>query len=174
MLLCGLSHTRLPCELPAPLPPASAAQPSCVGDVRGVAAADTLWRAPAGHAALRAGRQLARGRGHRPQHLCHLHAAQVCACVPASAQLCPLVCCSRRTATCCHSVNPAAAHLHQRCLTCRWDELMDVPEGADAAAVGIGQWVPGISFGHFTERTMQKTYSSNSTVPVHVQANGTA
>ena len=49
---------------------------------------------------------------------------------------------------------------------------MDVPEGADEAAVGIGQWVPGITFGKFTERTMKKTYQSNNVV--HVQANGTA
>ena len=54
---------------------------------------------------------------------------------------------------------------------------MDVPEGADTAAVGIGQWVPGIDFGGFTERTMSKTYASENgskAVPAAASANGAA
>ena len=33
---------------------------------------------------------------------------------------------------------------------------MDAPSGADLAKVGIGQWSPGITFGEFSERTIQK------------------
>ena len=45
---------------------------------------------------------------------------------------------------------------HLRYLCCRWDEEMDVPSGAKFSEVGIGQWSPGISFGDFSERTIQK------------------
>ena len=41
-------------------------------------------------------------------------------------------------------------------LMCRWDEVMDVPDGAERDQVGIGQWSPNITFGDFTERTLQK------------------
>ncbi|KAK9785183.1 hypothetical protein WJX73_001207 [Symbiochloris irregularis] len=37
----------------------------------------------------------------------------------------------------------------------RWDEPMAMPEGADAASVGIGQWRPGLSFGEFADLTVQ-------------------
>ena len=33
---------------------------------------------------------------------------------------------------------------------------MDVPDGAERDQVGIGQWSPNITFGDFTERTLQK------------------
>eukprot|EP00887_Chlorella_sp_A99_P004815 scaffold4.g4815.t1 len=42
----------------------------------------------------------------------------------------------------------------------RWDQAMALPEGADAAAAGVGQWRPGISFGEFSERTFQAYYSA--------------
>lgn len=43
----------------------------------------------------------------------------------------------------------------------RWDELMALPEDADAARVGIGQWRPGMNFGEFAESTMQQYYMAH-------------
>ena len=47
------------------------------------------------------------------------------------------------------------------CLACRWDEAMDVPPGADAEYVGLGQWAPGIIFGHFSELTISHHYNGH-------------
>jgi hypothetical protein len=35
---------------------------------------------------------------------------------------------------------------------------MDAPPGTDAAQVGVGQWAPEISFGHFSELTISHHY----------------
>lgn len=43
---------------------------------------------------------------------------------------------------------------------CRWDEPMEAPSGANAADVGVGQWATGMSFGQFSELTIQKHYQS--------------
>ena len=36
---------------------------------------------------------------------------------------------------------------------------MDIPEGAEASLVGIGQWREGITFGKFSELTVRKHHS---------------
>jgi hypothetical protein len=38
---------------------------------------------------------------------------------------------------------------------------MDLPEGADAARVGVGQWRPGLNFGQFSELTIRNYYGVN-------------
>lgn len=43
---------------------------------------------------------------------------------------------------------------------CRWDQPMDIPLGAEAAKVGVGQWRPGLDFGQFSELTVQQYYSN--------------
>ena len=35
---------------------------------------------------------------------------------------------------------------------------MEVPSGAAATEVGVGLWRPGMSFGQFSEVTIQKNY----------------
>ena len=42
----------------------------------------------------------------------------------------------------------------------RWDAVMALPAGASGADVGVGQWAPGITFGEFTERTVQQYYGT--------------
>jgi len=37
-------------------------------------------------------------------------------------------------------------------------ETMDAPPGVGPAAVAVGQWVPGLDFGAFSERTFAKYY----------------
>ena len=41
---------------------------------------------------------------------------------------------------------------------CSYDEPMDLPAGADAKTVGIGQWQENITFGQFSELTIKKYY----------------
>lgn len=40
----------------------------------------------------------------------------------------------------------------------RWDEPMELPEGAEAAEVGVGQYRPGLNFGQFSELTVKRYY----------------
>lgn len=41
----------------------------------------------------------------------------------------------------------------------RWDEVLDMPEGGlPQAKIGVGQWLPGITFGEFAERTVAGYY----------------
>eukprot|EP00958_Prasinococcus_capsulatus_P020689 scaffold2738_cov366-Prasinococcus_capsulatus_cf.AAC.3 len=47
----------------------------------------------------------------------------------------------------------------------QWDCPMDVPEGTSAEDVRVGQWEPGIDFGEFTRRTLQKNYHSEKRAP---------
>jgi len=42
----------------------------------------------------------------------------------------------------------------------QWDCPMDAPLGAKAEDIRVGQWVPGIDFGEFTRRTLEKTYGN--------------
>jgi hypothetical protein len=42
---------------------------------------------------------------------------------------------------------------------CRWDSPMEAPPGVDPSKIGVGQWVPGVSFGEFSRRTFDKYYS---------------
>ena len=44
--------------------------------------------------------------------------------------------------------------------TRRWDQPMDIPAGAEAAKVGVGQWLPGLDFGQFSELTVKQYYSN--------------
>lgn len=40
----------------------------------------------------------------------------------------------------------------------RWDSPMDPPPGVDLETIGVGQWVPGLTFGEFSSRTIQQYY----------------
>lgn len=45
----------------------------------------------------------------------------------------------------------------------RWDEVMDMPEGdLPQAKIGVGQWLPGITFGDFAERTVAGYYHAKA------------
>ena len=45
----------------------------------------------------------------------------------------------------------------------RWDEVMDMPEGGlPQAKIGVGQWLPGITFGDFAERTVAGYYHAKA------------
>ncbi|CAK0782425.1 hypothetical protein CVIRNUC_005681 [Coccomyxa viridis] len=44
----------------------------------------------------------------------------------------------------------------------RWDQPMEIPSGAEAAKVGVGQWRPGLDFGQFSELTVQQYYSNGN------------
>ena len=39
---------------------------------------------------------------------------------------------------------------------------MEIPSGAEAAKVGVGQWRPGLDFGQFSELTVQQYYSNGN------------
>ncbi len=47
---------------------------------------------------------------------------------------------------------------------------MDVPAGADASSVGVGQWVPGLTFGEFAERTVGNYYKTLRVPPASASA----
>ncbi|KAL3162235.1 hypothetical protein ABBQ32_009935 [Trebouxia sp. C0010 RCD-2024] len=45
----------------------------------------------------------------------------------------------------------------------RWDHILETPEGCSLdSQVGVGQWQPGISFGDFAERTVQRYYPATA------------
>jgi len=45
----------------------------------------------------------------------------------------------------------------------RWDEVLDMPEGGlPQAKIGVGQWLPGITFGEFAERTVAGYYHAKT------------
>lgn len=104
-----------------------------------------------GNPPFRASASPRQGGRHCSQHICSVHAAQV----GAMCQVCGLQCTSElsRQWACC---KPAAS------LCCRWDAVMQV-EGSQTSKckhgrVGIDRWQPGMTFGEFTERTIQAYY----------------
>ncbi len=49
------------------------------------------------------------------------------------------------------------------CANIRWDEVMDMPEGGlPQAKIGVGQWLPGVTFGDFAERTVAGYYHAKA------------
>jgi len=49
------------------------------------------------------------------------------------------------------------------CDDIRWDEVMDMPEGGlPQARIGVGQWLPDITFGDFAERTVAGYYHAKA------------
>ncbi len=49
------------------------------------------------------------------------------------------------------------------CGNIRWDEVMDMPEGGlPQAKIGVGQWLPGITFVDFAERTVAGYYHAKA------------
>ncbi|BDA45318.1 hypothetical protein COCOBI_07-1050 [Coccomyxa sp. Obi] len=63
------------------------------------------------------------------------------------------------------AAGPAAAgvtrHSFALFMQPRWDEAMELPEGAQAAEVGVGQYRPGLNFGQFSELTVKQYYHTN-------------
>ena len=45
---------------------------------------------------------------------------------------------------------------------CRWDEVMDVPDGADCAQLSVKKWVPGMLFGGYKELKLRKHHPPRS------------
>lgn len=64
----------------------------------------------------------------------------------------------QRDACALHHLSPCSVADGQSGCLCRWDELLTAPPGS--GDVGIGQWEDGISFGRFTERTVNQ-YAAN-------------
>ena len=56
-----------------------------------------------------------------------------------------------------HAVNADGADSNRR-----WDQPMDIPSGAEATKVGVGQWQPGLDFGQFSELTVKQYYSNGN------------
>ena len=49
------------------------------------------------------------------------------------------------------------------CDDIRWDEVMDMPEGGlPQAKIGVGQWLPDITFGDFAEHTVAGYYHAKA------------
>jgi len=65
---------------------------------------------------------------------------------------------------CCKSIRSELVPVLTSCSGyIRWDEVMDMPEGGlPQARIGVGQWLPDITFGDFAERTVAGYYHAKA------------